>query len=299
MIPPKSHLSQAGGPAEGTNGTQMVSKQTLLCQCCRLALPAPTVLLSCPALPTPTGQQLPTPTQGGLGVTDGMEKNTRNVLFPFRQRRKCHIWPCTAARLGKGQGTGRREAVGWKAEHRPEDVRQMADLAAGWAQSDLQAFSAARAHNTTLCRGCQHSLAGLLGGSHPFKHAASKRQHQSCFMGNSALEKGCLGSGENGREGREIVPGFSSQAYLPCPQGHTARLVLREGLAAPALICPLCQQHRDPRQPPPALHINTADMEQKRMGNETRGTAEDGCKMNLPKFIPLCPSRVWAQQSQH
>lgn len=40
----------------------------------------------------------------------------------------------------------------------------MADLAAGWSQSDLQAFSAARVHNTTLHRGCQPSLAGLLGG---------------------------------------------------------------------------------------------------------------------------------------
>lgn len=184
-----------GGPVQGRNGTQMVSRQTLLCQCCRLALPAPPVLLSCPVLPIPTGQQLPTPAQGVLGVTNVMEKNTRNVFFPFRQRRKCHIWTCTAAGLGKGQGTGRREAVGWKAQHHPDDVRQMADLAAGWSQSDLQAFSAARVHNTTLHRGCQPSLAGLQVGLHPFKHAASKRQHQRCFMGNSALEKGCLGSG--------------------------------------------------------------------------------------------------------
>lgn len=60
----------------------MVSKQTLLCQCCRLALPAPPVLLPCPALPVPPGQQLPTPEQGVLGVTDLMEKNTRNFFFP-------------------------------------------------------------------------------------------------------------------------------------------------------------------------------------------------------------------------
>lgn len=140
------------------------SANRLLCQCCRLALPASTALLSCPALAILTGQQLPTLVQGVLGVMDVMEKNTRNGFFPFRQRRKCHIWTFTAARLGKGQGTGRREAVGWEAQHRPEDVRQMADLAAGWSQSDPQAFSAARAHNTTVRGGCQPSLAGLLGG---------------------------------------------------------------------------------------------------------------------------------------
>lgn len=124
-------------------------------------------------------------------------------VFSFRQRRKCHIWTCTAAGLGKGQGIGRREVVGWEAQHRPADVRQMADLAAGQSQSNLQAFSAAGVHNTTLLRGCQPSLAGLLGGGlHTFKHPAAKRQHQRCFMGNSASEKGCLGSGEKW-EGRQ------------------------------------------------------------------------------------------------
>lgn len=176
------------------------SANRLLCQCCRLALPAPTALLSCPALAILTGQQLPTLVQGVLGVMDVMEKNTRNVFFPFRQRRKCHIWTCTAARLGKGQGTGRREAVGWEAQHRPEDVRQMADLAAGWSQSDPQAFSAARAHNTV--QGLPAQPGRFAGGSHPIKHAASKRQHQRCFTGNSALEKGCLGSGRKW-EGRQ------------------------------------------------------------------------------------------------
>jgi len=93
-----------------------------------------------------------------------MEENTRNGFFAFGQRRNCPIWARTAAGLGKGQGTGRREAVGWEAQHRPEDVvRQMADLAVGWSRSDLQALPAARAGNTTPRRGCQTSLAGLEG----------------------------------------------------------------------------------------------------------------------------------------
>lgn len=52
-----------------------------------------------------------------------------------------------------------------EAQHRPEDaVRQMADLAAGWSWSDLQALPTARAGDTTLRRGCQPSLAGLGAG---------------------------------------------------------------------------------------------------------------------------------------
>lgn len=67
----------------------------------------PTQLWLCPRVST-----CPQPAQRASGVMDVMEENTRNGFFPSGQTRKCHTWTCTAARLGKGQGMGRREAVG-------------------------------------------------------------------------------------------------------------------------------------------------------------------------------------------
>lgn len=217
----------------------------------------------CPACPTqPAAAHT---SAGGVG-SDGHdgEKHKKWVFFLQAEKEVSHL-DSYSSQAGKGTRHREKRSRGL-AQHRPEDVRQMADLAAGWSQSDLQAFSAARAHDTTLHRGCQPSLAGLLGGLHAFKYAASKRQHQRCSTGSSALGKGCLGSGGKWREGRDC-PCF---LFTSLPSLHTEpHRQLREGPAVPVLVCPLCQQHRVLRQPPPALYINTAHMEQKRMGNET------------------------------
>lgn len=149
----------------GVSRAQMGSTQPLLCQCCKLALPTPTVLPYCPAPAMPTGQQLPTASTRDVR-SDGCNGGKHKKLFIFLQTEKevSHL-DMYSSGLGKGQGVGRREAVGREAQHRPEDVvRQMADLAARWSRSDLQALPAARAGDITLRRSCQLSLAGLGGG---------------------------------------------------------------------------------------------------------------------------------------
>lgn len=143
------------------NGTQMVSKQTLV-----PVLQAGTACIHCAAvLPCSGYTHWPAAAHTsarGVG-SDGCDGEKHKKCFSSLQAEK-EVSHLDMYSSQAGKGTGRREAVGWEAQHCPEDVRQMADLAVGWSQSDLQAFSAARAHNTTLHRGCQPSLAGLLGG---------------------------------------------------------------------------------------------------------------------------------------
>ena len=71
----------------GVSRAQTVSMQPLLCQCRRLALSAPTVLPSCPALAVPTSQQLPTASTRGVG-SDGYDRGKHKKWFLSLQAEK-------------------------------------------------------------------------------------------------------------------------------------------------------------------------------------------------------------------
>lgn len=183
-------------------------------------LKAGTACTHCTAvLPVLPSQWLPTAVQGVLGVTAVMEKNTRNVFFSFRQRRKCHIWTVTAARLGKGQGTERREAVDWHSI-----AQRMCDRWQIWQQGGHRVtckLFLLQEHTTQHCIGAASPAWQVCWGDcilsnmlHP------KGSIRDAPWAVQPWEKAVQDQGENGRKA-EIVPGFSSQAYLPCTQSHT------------------------------------------------------------------------------
>lgn len=109
--PPKTHLPQVGGPAYGgERGTN--STQPLLCQCPRLALPAPTTLPSYPALAVPTGQHLPTASTKGIG-SDGCDGRKHKKWFPSLQADKevSHL-DMYSSQAGKGTRHGEERSRG-------------------------------------------------------------------------------------------------------------------------------------------------------------------------------------------
>lgn len=127
--PPDTHLPQVDGTEQGTrwSACSLCCASATGCHC-----PLPLYCFPAPLQPCSLASSCPQPAKEGLGLMDVMEENTRNGFLPFRQRRKCHIARCTDARMEKGQGNRRREAVGQEVQHHPKDVaRQMADLAAG------------------------------------------------------------------------------------------------------------------------------------------------------------------------
>lgn len=171
------------------------SANRLLCQCCRLALPAPTALLSCPALAILTGQQLPTLVQGVLGVMDVMEKNTRNVFFSLQAEKEVSHLDMYSSQAGKGTRHWEKRSRGLGGTASPRGCETDGRFGSGVVTERPASFFRCKSTQHNTARGLPAQPGRFAGGSHPFKHAASKRQHQRCFMGNSALEKGCLGSG--------------------------------------------------------------------------------------------------------
>lgn len=167
------------------------------------------MLLSCPVLPIPTGQQLPTPAQGVLGVSDVTEKNTRNGVFPLQAEKEVSHLDMYSSQAGKGTRHWEKRSRGLGGTASPRGCEIDGRFGSGVVTG--------RPASVFCCKSTQHNTAqglpaqpGRLAGG-----AASKRHHQRCFMGNSALEKGCL------RSGKAEALSLTSQAYLPCTKGHT------------------------------------------------------------------------------
>lgn len=186
-----------------------------------------------------------------------MEKNTRNGIFPLQAEKEVSHLDMYSSQAGKGTRHWEKRSRGLGGTASPRGCETDGRFGSGVVTE--------RPASVFCCKSTQHNTAQglaaqpgrLAGGTASFQTGCIQKAPPEMLHGQFSLGKRLLTI----REGRGIVPDFTS-----LPSLHTGpHRQLREGLAAPMLICPLCQQYRVLRQPPPALHINTAHMDQKRL----------------------------------
>lgn len=176
------------------NGIQTVSKQTLV-----PVLQAGTACTHCTAvLPCSGYTHWPAAAHtGARGVgSDGCDgEKHKKCFFSLQAEKEVSHLDMYSSQAGKGTRHWEKRSRGLGGTASPRGCETDGRFGSGVVTERPASFFRCKSTQYNTAQGLPAQPGRFAGGSHPIKHAASKRQHQRCFTGNSALEKGCLGSG--------------------------------------------------------------------------------------------------------